>query len=158
MPLFPPRAGLIAALGLATVAASACAPLRTHQGYVIDADLVNSVRPGVDNKESVRSVLGDPTLSGTFDDKDWYYVSRDSRNYAFADPHAVDQTALHVRFDDAGNVVAVDKTGKEMIASIEPSHKITPTLGRKNSLFDDLFGNIGTVGAPGMGGGGGNGP
>jgi len=29
----------------------------------------------------------------------------------------------------------------------------TPTLGRKRSFFEELFGNIGTVGAPGLPGG-----
>ena len=39
-------------LGLGLVAASACVPIRQHQGYLIDADLVNSVQVGVDNRTS----------------------------------------------------------------------------------------------------------
>jgi hypothetical protein len=45
-----------------------------------------------------------------------------------------------------------------MIASLEPANRKTPTLGRRRSFFDELFGNIGTVGAPGVGTGGGSGP
>jgi hypothetical protein len=34
------------------------------------------------------------------------------------------------------------------MASIEPSGRRTPTLGRERGFFDELFGNISTVGAP----------
>ena len=41
------------------------------------------------------------------------------------------------------------------VASINPYGKTTPTVGRKRGFFDDLFGNIGAVGAaPGGAAGG----
>ncbi len=148
-----------AAAGVALLGAGACAPLRSYQGYVVDADLVNSVQVGVDNRQSVLATLGKPTLTSQFNDGDWYYIGRDSRNYAFNDPKARTQTALRIRFDAQGNVAEITRTGAEQIASIDPSGKTTPTLGRKRGFFEDLFGNIGTVGAPGAGGPGpGEGP
>jgi hypothetical protein len=45
--------------------------------------------------------------------------------------------------------------GLDQVASISPDGKTTPTLGRQRGFFQDLFGNIGSVGAPGTGGGGG---
>lgn len=154
-----PRA-IVSLLAL-SVAASACAPLRSHQGYVIDADLVNSVQPGVDNRESVLRTLGKPTLTAQFNEGEWYYVSRDSRNMAYNNPRARAQTTLRIRFDPNGTVSSIDRLGLEQVASVSPTSKKTPTLGREKSFFQELFGNIGTVGAPGAGGGaggGGNGP
>lgn len=148
-----PRA--IAMLLALSVAASACAPLRSHQGYVIDADLVNSVQPGVDNRESVLRTLGKPTLTAQFNEGEWYYVARDSRNYAFNNPKARAQTTLRIRFDQAGNVSSIDRMGMEQVAEVSPTSKKTPTLGRDKSFFQELFGNIGTVGAAGAPGGGG---
>jgi outer membrane protein assembly factor BamE (lipoprotein component of BamABCDE complex) len=139
---------LIATLALAGVAA-ACVPLRSHQGYIVDADLVNSVQPGVDNRQSVLATLGNPTIVGQFDDKDWYYVARDSRNLAFRNPRPADQVTLRISFDPAGNVAAIRRSGVDQVASISPDSKVTPTLGKKRSFFKDLFGNIGTVGAAG---------
>jgi outer membrane protein assembly factor BamE (lipoprotein component of BamABCDE complex) len=150
------RIGLGLTLGL-TVAAGACAPLRSHQGYIIDADLVNSVQPGVDNRQSVASTLGRPTIASQFGTQDWYYVARDSRNLNFQKPKAKDQIALKISFDPNGTVKSVTRTGVEQIASIDPYGKSTPTLGRKRGFFEDLFGNIGTVGAAGAGGGAGRG-
>ncbi len=143
-----------AALGAVLLTAPACTRIRTHQGYQVDKLLVDSVQPGIDNRASVEGTLGRPSFTAQFGDKDWYYVSRDMRALAFASPRPVSQTVLHVRFDDAGNVVAVDRMGLEQVARISPSGDKTPTLGRHRSLFDEIFGNIGAVGAGGLGPGG----
>jgi len=150
---FPVRLAGCAAL-LVAMGGTACAPIKSHQGYVIDKELVDSVQPGVDTRESVMQTLGRPTLTSQFNQGEWYYVSRDRRNFGYSDPKVRDQTTIRIRFDSAGNVASVEKMGKELIASVDPYGKKTPTLGRKRSFFDDLFGNIGTVGAPGTGGGG----
>ena len=41
--------------------------------------------------------------------------------------------------------------------AIDPMKKKTPTLGKHRGFFEDLFGNIGTVGVPGAGAPGGDG-
>ncbi len=148
-------ASSLAGVLLAGLLASGCAPLRSHSGYIIDADLVNSVQPGVDNRQSVQQVLGTPTVAGLFTDPDWYYISRDNRNYGFQTPKVREQTTIEISFDPAGNVTAVRRGGMAQVSGISPYDKTTPTLGRKRGFFEDLFGNIGTVGAAGMGGPGG---
>jgi outer membrane protein assembly factor BamE (lipoprotein component of BamABCDE complex) len=148
MSVFPVRIVACAAL----IATAACTPVRTHQGYVMDSELVTSIQPGVDNRESVLTTLGQPTFTSQFNQGEWYYVSRDSSNLAFNNPNPKTQVTLRIRFDATGNVTSVDRMGKEMIANVDPSGKKTPTLGRKRGFLQDLFGNIGTVGAPGAGG------
>jgi outer membrane protein assembly factor BamE (lipoprotein component of BamABCDE complex) len=144
-------------LGLAAALAPACAPLRGHQGYIIDADLVNAVQPGVDNRQSVQQTRGRPSFTSQFGGGDWYYVARDTRNYAFNSPRPREQVTLRISFDAAGTVSAVRKSGVEQVAAVDPYRKTTPTLGKKRSFFEDLFGNIGTVGAAGATGAGGQG-
>ena len=145
------RVPVLMIAGLAALGGG-CAPLRSHQGYIVDADLMNSVQPGVDNRDSVLKVLGQPSFRSGFGDGDWYYLSRNSRNYAFNKPHATDQLTVRISFDPAGNVAAVRRSGVEQVAAIRTDGHETPTLGRKRSFFQDLFGNIGTVGAAGTGG------
>lgn len=137
---------------IALAASSGCSRVRGHQGYLQDATLVDSIRAGVDNRESVSKTLGRPTFAGQFDANDWYYVDRETKQLAFALPTATKQTVLHVRFDGAGNVAAVEKTGIEKIASIRPVREKTPTLGRNRSFFEEIFGNIGQVGSVAGGG------
>jgi outer membrane protein assembly factor BamE (lipoprotein component of BamABCDE complex) len=149
---FPTRGATALLIACAAVGLSGCTKLRSHQGYKIDPDLVNAVQPGVDTRESVLQTLGTPTFVGQFSDREWFYLSRDSRNLAFNRPRAVDQVTLKITFDQAGNVAKIDRTGVDQVVSISPSDKKTPTLGRESNFFSDLFGNIGTVGAPGSGG------
>jgi len=140
-----------AALAVITAALlTGCAGVRAHKGAVIDPQLASAIQPGVDNKESVAKTLGRPSFTGQFNASDWYYVSRDTNQFAFRNPRVQQQTVLRVSFDQAGNVVAVQKAGKELVANLNPSHRITPTLGRKRSFFDELFGNIGSVNSGGM--------
>jgi outer membrane protein assembly factor BamE (lipoprotein component of BamABCDE complex) len=146
-------------LKIATIAAAVllagCAQFRSHKGVVIDPQLAAGVQPGVDNKDSVEKALGRPSFVGQFTPNDWYYVSRDVNQVAFRNPRVSKQDVVIVRFDQKGNVSSVSHTGKELVMNVEPTGKKTPTLGRKRSFFEELFGNIGTVGAPGLPGGSG---
>ena len=148
-----PRLRLLGVGMIALALLGGCSQLRGRQGYVVDPVLTQAITPGVDNRESVEKTLGRPTFVGQFSDNEYYYVSRETRQLAFANPRPVSQQVLRVRFDPAGNVVAVDKTGLELVSKISPEGDKTPTLGRHRSFFDDIFGNIGAVGAGGMGGG-----
>ena len=141
------KAALLAAAA-AGIAAGGCAKTQDIQGYLVDETLVAAVQPGIDNKDSVQNTLGRPTFTGTFDQNDWYYVARRTKNYAFNHPRVNQQTVLHVRFDAAGNVASVERKGLEQVVSIDPMNDKTPTLGRDKSIWDELFGNIGAVGAP----------
>jgi len=140
---------------LALVMVSGCASITDHRGYLMDETLVASVLPGVDNRESVRGTLGQPTLTSQFGDPVWYYISSQTEQAPFNTPDIDQHNVLEVKFDAAGNVVSAERTGIERIARIDPDGDKTPTLGRERGFFDDLFGNIGRVGAGGLGGGGG---
>ncbi|KPF71435.1 cell envelope protein SmpA [alpha proteobacterium AAP81b] len=145
-------AGLI---GVAALSAG-CSQVRSSQGYLIDETLLTSIQPGVDNRESVGKTLGRPTFAAQFDDREWYYVSRNTAQYAFLSPKVTSQSILVVSFDEKGNVAKVERRGPEQIARISPVSDKTETLGRKSSFFEDLFGNLGQVGT--VGGVGGSGP
>ena len=141
-------------LGAALVAGAGCSRIQSTQGYIIDEELVKAVQPGVDNKQSVRQSLGRPTLASQWDDNVWYYISRDTKQIAFARPKASAQQVLIVTFDKNGSVAKVDRRGLELAQNISPNRDKTKTLGRDQSLWEDLFGNIGQVGSmPGGGGG-----
>ena len=162
--------GLGMAAGLALLGAGllgGCTSIHDHRGYLIDQALVDSVQPGIDNQSSVERTLGRPTFVSQFGTPMWYYIATDTKQVAFHRPYAEKQTVLRIRFDGRGNVAGVDKAGMERVVQLNPDRKITPTLGRKRTFLEDMFGNIGTVGAGGGptgggpnggGGGGGTGP
>jgi len=145
-----------AALAL-VVMTGGCSRIVANQGYLVDETLVTSIQAGVDNRQSVERTLGRPTLASQFDDKAWYYVSRNTGQYAFIQPKVLNQSILVVRFDEEGNVAAVERRGMEQVANVSINGDKTPTLGRETGLFEDIFGNIGAVGAGGPAGGPGGG-
>jgi outer membrane protein assembly factor BamE (lipoprotein component of BamABCDE complex) len=140
----------VTTLAVAALLASGCAANRAHKGAVIDPQLASAIQPGVDNKASVQKVLGTPTLAGQFTPNDWYYVSRDTNQLAFRNPRVTKQLVMLVRFDQAGNVASIQRTGKELILPLDPSRRSTPTLGREQSFFEELFGGIGSVDSGGL--------
>ncbi len=148
-----PSPRVLAMLAIAAaLASSGCTRLRDHKGYVVDSTLIGTVQPGIDNQDSVAKTLGRPSFVGQFDDRTWYYVSRDTRSLAFASPKPVSEMVLAVHFDAQGNVVSAQRTGLEKVVSISPNGDKTPTLGRHRGFFTELFGNIGRVGSVGQGG------
>ena len=150
---FRPGSRALVALCLGAALTTGCSAIREHQGYLVDESLVAAIQPGVDNKDSVAGTLGRPTFTGQFDreQRDWYYVSRDTRSAAFGLPRPRSQMVLHVRFDQTGNVESVQRTGVELAVNVNPDNRQTPTLGRYRSLLQELFGNIGGVGQRGQG-------
>lgn len=139
------------------LAAGGCGTIRESQGYVVDQLLVNSVQPGIDNRQSVETTLGRPTFTSQFGEPTWYYVSSVTGRRPFVRTRINTHQVLAVKFDAAGNVIAADTTGMDQVVFLSPDGSKTPTLGRERGFLEDLFGNIGTVGAPGTGAPGGPG-
>jgi len=147
---FVGRSGRALALAAAALLAG-CASINDHRGYIVDTALLQSVQPRIDNKYSVEQTLGRPTFVSEFGQPTWYYISDDTRQPPFRQPHTTKETVLRVRFDTQGNVTEVQTTNASHLAHIHPDGALTPTLGRKRSFLEDIFGNIGTVGAAGAG-------
>jgi outer membrane protein assembly factor BamE (lipoprotein component of BamABCDE complex) len=145
-------ATVVAMVGIA-LAASGCTRVRGQQGFISDVALVDGIQAGIDTRASVEKTLGRPTFASQFTANEWYYVARTTKQLAFATPKPVDQLILRIQFDAAGNVINVSRAGIEKVARISPESDKTPTLGRERGFFEDVFGNIGQVGATGQAGG-----
>ena len=143
---------VLALLGAGALA-SGCTSIVEHRGYLMDEVLVSAIEPGLDNQQSVRGTLGQPTLTNQFGDPVWYYVSSRTAQKPFNTPDIAAHSVLAVRFDSAGNVVSAERTGLDRVVYLSPDGDKTPTLGRDRTFLQDLFGNIGTVGAGGGGAG-----
>ena len=140
------------ALLAAGVSLGACSSIRESRGYIVDPLLVASVQPGIDNQRSVEMTLGRPTFTSQFGEPTWYYVSSTTGRKPFVRPTIQAHQVLAVQFDANGNVSSAERSGIDKVVYLTPDGAETPTLGRERGFLEDLFGNIGTVGGPGMGG------
>lgn len=143
------KIGLITTLAIAM---AGCTSIRQSRGYVVDPLLVDAIQPGIDNQRSVEMTLGRPSFTSQYGAPTWYYISSVTAQRALQSPKIRSHSVLAVQFDDAGNVVGTERGGLEQVAFISPDGDETPTLGRERGFLEDLFGNIGTIGAPGAGG------
>ena len=137
------------------MALGGCASIKESRGYIADATLQSAIQAGIDNRQSVIATLGRPSFESQFGDSTWYYVSSITGRRPFVRPRIQQHKVLVIQFDAAGNVIATRENGLDQVAYLRPDGDKTPTLGRERSFLEDLFGNIGTVGAPGGAGPGG---
>lgn len=128
---------------------SGCASIKDHRGYFADTGMVESVLPGVDNQESIEKSLGRPTFVSQFGQPVWFYVSMTTAQRPFQRPRVERAQITRITFDPKGNVAHIETRGTEDVVRLNPDGGKTPTLGRERSFIQDLFGNIGTVGAGG---------
>ncbi len=135
-----------ALLALAVVAGG-CQAIKDKRGYLAEDVLLQSVQPGIDNMKSVESTLGRPTFASQYGQPSWYYVSSTTSRKPFGSPRIKEHSVFTVNFDSTGKVISTETSGMERIVKLSPDGKKTPTLGRERSFFEDLFGNIGAVGA-----------
>lgn len=139
----------LAGLSAAIAMLAGCSSIRDQRGYLIDSLTYSGIRAGIDNQRSVEATLGNPTFTSQFGEPTWYYVSSTTGQRPFGRPRIADQAVLAIRFDAAGNVASVDRSGLDRVVYISPDSEETPTLGRERGFLEDLFGNIGAVGAAG---------
>ena len=113
MPVSVSVAVLIAAASLA-----GCAPTVDQRGNLPEPDKLAQIRPGTTTRDEVAKILGTPSSTGIFNDKNWYYISRRTKQVAFLDPDVLDQQVFIVNFDDKGVVRGIDhkelKDGREI--------------------------------------------
>ena len=141
----------VSLVAAAALAAGGCSSIRESRGFIADPTLTQSIQPGIDNKQSVQGTLGRPSFESQFGEPTWYYVSSVTGRKPFVRPRIDTHQVLAVQFDAAGNVSNVERSGLDKVVYLTPDGDETPTLGRERSFFEDLFGNIGAVGAPGAG-------
>lgn len=138
------RRGLCAVLLAGFVAA--CSPTLESHGNIPDPEIVKSVRIGKSNREQVTEMLGSPSAIATFDKESWYYIGKQTSQFAFLEPELIQRKVLVIRFDDKGIVRQVEHLTKEDGRDVQIVERKTPTHGRELTLIEQLVGNVGRFG------------
>ena len=131
------------AVALAAASLAACAATVDQRGNLPEPNRLAQIKPGTTTREQVAKILGTPSSTGVFDDKNWYYISRRTTQIAFFDPDVMDQQVYIVNFDDKGVVRGVDHKELKDGRDIEPAPGATPAPGRELTFLEQVLGNIG---------------
>ena len=130
-------------VALAATGLAGCAPTIDQRGNLPEPDKLAQIQPGTTTREQVVKILGTPSSTGVFDDKNWYYISRRTKQIAFLDPDVLDQQVYIVNFDEHGVVRAVDHRDLKDGQDIAPAPGATPAPGRELTFLEQVLGNIG---------------
>ena len=131
------------AVALAATGLASCAPTVDQRGNLPEPDKLAQIHPGTTTREQVTKILGTPSSTGVFDDKNWYYISRRIKQVSFFDPDVLDQQVYIVNFDATGVVRGVDHKDLKDGRDIEPAPGATPAPGRELTFLEQVLGNIG---------------
>ncbi|MDB5370035.1 MAG: cell envelope protein SmpA [Roseomonas sp.] len=151
------RAALMApgllALGLALAGCSVFEAPAIQRGNRADPELISQLSPGVQTRSDVRALLGSPSATGTFDDSEWYYISSVTRIRPAQNPGVEQQRVVAIQFNNQGVIQQIRELGPKDMRDVPVVERTTPVPGTERTLLQSLFGNIGRVGANGMGAG-----
>jgi len=142
--------GALCALLLGVLAAG-CTTARNQRGYVMDDELVSNIASGVDNRASVRDMLGNPSTTSAFGQEIWYYISRQTVTQGFLEERPIKQRVVAIEFTDGGTVDKVENYTLADAQRITPTDETTPIRGKTLGFFEQLLRGVGRVG-PGLGG------
>ena len=126
---------------------TSCSPIVENRGYVFDEKLLHQIKVNETISNDVMDILGSPSTTSAIDASTWYYIYSKAETVAFYHPTVTDRRVLAVSFDDDDKVNNLKYYGLEEGKIISYVDRTTPTRGRELTVLQQLFGNLGRLGA-----------
>jgi outer membrane protein assembly factor BamE (lipoprotein component of BamABCDE complex) len=143
------RIKLVLAIALAGYL-SACASKTATRGNLPTESQLEKIKVGESSRQDIVKILGNPSTRGTFDSQVWYYISRQTEQWAFMPAKVVDQRVIAIYFNPRGQVQHLEQYRTEDGRKVDFVRRETPTSGHELGFWEQMFGNLG-VGIPGSG-------
>ena len=128
-----------------SLALSACSPTFRNHGYVPPDDELERIVVGVDNRESVSGVVGQPGATGLLTGGNYFYVRSRWQDFGYRPAKLLDRQVVSISFDEAGIVSNVERFGIEKGRVIALSRRVTDSNVQGVSFLKQLFGNLGQL-------------
>lgn len=126
---------------------ASCSPIVENRGYVFDEKLLDQIKVNETISNDVMDILGSPSTTSAIDASTWYYIFSKAETVAFYHPTVTERRVLAVSFDDDNKVNNLKYYGLEEGKIISYVDRTTPTRGRELTVLQQLFGNLGRLGA-----------
>tara|TARA_B100000029_G_C17245854_1_gene840843 strand:- start:324 stop:773 length:450 start_codon:yes stop_codon:yes gene_type:complete len=124
-----------------------CSPIVENRGYVFDDKLISQIQIGKTNAGQVLQILGTPSTTSTIDATTWYYIYSKAETKAFYQPSVSNRRIITLGFNENSQVDYIKEYGLEDGNVIALNTNATPTRGRELTILQQLFGNLGRLGA-----------
>lgn len=124
------------------LATAACESDISARGNIPKPEKLAEIQLGA-SRDQVLQAIGSPSSVGTFDNKTWYYVGQLTEDYAFYATKVIDRKVVAITFDDNGRVAEIKNLGKDDSQDVQMVSRTTPTVGRDQNIWSQLFSNLG---------------
>lgn len=141
------RAGAVAIALVVLLGTTGCTVMTRNHGFMPKEEVVATVEPGSDTRETVIEKLGPPAAGGMLQDGGLYYVSYSFKEFGAFTPKETDRQVLAITFDDRGIVRNIERFGAEQGRVVSLSRRVTDNGVRDNLLLRQILGSIGRVNA-----------
>jgi outer membrane protein assembly factor BamE (lipoprotein component of BamABCDE complex) len=138
------RKAAFLALVVAIAAGAACSPVTGYEGFQPIDQRPADVKVGEDNRTTVLSKLGSPTVTSTFDKDVWFYMSQTRNQTSFYRPRVTKRDIVAIAFDHTtAEVASVHTYTLQDGRVIAFDRRETPTRGREMTVLEQLIGSLG---------------
>lgn len=135
---------VLAAIAMVLAVASCSALYRNH-GYVPSDEELSQIAIGQDTKETVATLVGQPSAAGVLDAGAWYYVESRFRHYAYQAPQEIEREVLAISFDGNDRVTNIERFGLQDGRVVTLSRRVTSSPVRDTTFLRQLLGNLGNI-------------
>lgn len=122
--------------------ATACSPVTSQHGNMLQDFQVEEVKPGEHTRSDVLRILGSPTTQSTFNNNIWYYIGQETEKRSILDHEVTDERIVAVAFDGNGVVQTLEHLDGDR-ENIPYTRTKTPTHGNDLTFMQQLLGNLG---------------
>lgn len=123
----------------------ACSPTYTNHGYIPTDEDVEEIMVGLDTRETVAAIIGEPAAEGLLTEEAWYYVQSRFKHFAYNAPEEEEREVLRITFDKDGLVENIERFGLEQGEVVVLSRRVTTSNTRGVSFLRQLLGNVGRL-------------
>ena len=134
---------ITAVLAAGLTAAGCAVTLDESHGYVPTESQLSNIEVGRDTRETVTTLIGQPSLESLRTENGWYYVKSDYETFLWREKEEVNREVVAILYSEAGTVANIERYGLEDGRVISLSRRVTDSNITGISFLRQLVGNLG---------------
>lgn len=135
---------VIAGLSVGILMSGCAVTLEDRHGYVPTESQLSAIEVGRDTRETVTTLIGQPSLDSLRTENGWYYVKSDYETFLWREREEVNREVVAILYSDAGTVANIERYGLEDGQVVAFSRRVTDSNITGISFLRQLVGNLGS--------------
>lgn len=111
-------------------------------GYTFKSEKLDQVTVGT-HQNVVQMILGTPSVTSTYGDNTWYYISTEYDSVAFFKPEVKSQKIVAIKFGEDMKVSEIKEYSAKDARDVALVGEVTKAEGRDVGIVGELLGNVG---------------